>query len=101
MSSPVGISVLALYTLFICLPVLGWYYSRRDDQDLAIKGLEPFSRIVWGDCCAGDLERKAVRRRLPVHLAVVGCSKRSSKLLEDKTLASRVLGILLDRAGFV
>jgi hypothetical protein len=65
------------------------------------QGLELFSRIVWGDSCAGDLEREAVRRRLPVHLAVVGRSKRSSKLLEDTALVSRVLGILMDRAGFV
>jgi hypothetical protein len=31
----------------------------------------------------------------------MGRSKRSSKLLEDTALASRVLGILVDRAGFV
>jgi hypothetical protein len=32
---------------------------------------------------------------------VMGRSKRSSKLLEDTALASHVLGILVDRAGFV
>jgi hypothetical protein len=31
----------------------------------------------------------------------VGCSNRSAKLLEDTTLACRVLGLLVDRAGFV
>jgi hypothetical protein len=31
----------------------------------------------------------------------MGRSKRSLKLLEDTTLASRVLGVLVDRAGFV
>jgi hypothetical protein len=31
----------------------------------------------------------------------MGRSKRSSKLLEDTALASRVLGILVDREGFV
>jgi hypothetical protein len=31
----------------------------------------------------------------------MGRGKRSSKLLEDMALASRVLGILMDRAGFV
>jgi hypothetical protein len=34
-------------------------------------------------------------------MAVVSRSNRSSKLLEDTTLASRVLGILVDRVGFV
>jgi hypothetical protein len=31
----------------------------------------------------------------------MGRSERSSKLLEDTALVSRVLGILMDRAGFV
>jgi hypothetical protein len=31
----------------------------------------------------------------------MGRSKRSSKLLEDMTLASRVLGILMDRVGLI
>jgi hypothetical protein len=31
----------------------------------------------------------------------MGRGKRSSKLLDDTALASRVLGILMDRAGFV
>jgi hypothetical protein len=51
-----------------------WYIC-KDDQDLTIYGLELFSQI------AGDLEREAVRRQLLVHLAVLGCSNRSSKLL--------------------
>jgi hypothetical protein len=42
-----------------------------------------------------------VQRRLPVHLAVIGRSKRSSKLVDDMALASRVLGILVDRIGFI
>jgi hypothetical protein len=49
----------------------------------------------------GDLERKAVRRRLLVQPVVVGCSKRSAELIEDTTLASGVFGLLVDRAGFV
>jgi hypothetical protein len=49
----------------------------------------------------GNLEREAVRRWLPVHLVAVGRSKRSSNLLEDTALASRVLGIFVDRVGFV
>jgi hypothetical protein len=48
-----------------------------------------------------DLECEAVRRWLPVHLAAIGHSNRSSKLPENTTRASRVLGILIDRAGFV
>jgi hypothetical protein len=95
-----GVGVLALYTLLICLSILRWYI-RGDNQDLAIQGLERFSRIVRGDGCAGDLKREAVRRRLPVHLAVMSRSKRLSKLLEDMTLARRVFGILVDRARFV
>jgi hypothetical protein len=47
----------------------------------------------------GDLERKAVRRRLLVQPAAVGRSKRSVKLLEDTTLACSVLGVLVDRTG--
>jgi hypothetical protein len=31
----------------------------------------------------------------------MGRSERSTKLLEDTTLASRVFGILVDRAGFI
>jgi hypothetical protein len=49
----------------------------------------------------GDLERKAVRRRLLVQPTAVGRSKRSTKLLEDVTLACSVFGLLVDRAGFV
>jgi hypothetical protein len=49
----------------------------------------------------GDLECKAVQRRLLVQLAVVGRSKRSTKLLEDTTLVCGVFGLLVDRAGFV
>jgi hypothetical protein len=49
----------------------------------------------------GDLERKAVQRRLLVQPVVVGRSKRSTKLLEDTTLACGVFGLLVDRAGFV
>jgi hypothetical protein len=49
----------------------------------------------------GDLERKAIRRRLLVHPAVVGRSKRSTKFLEDTTLACGVFGLLVDRAGFI
>jgi hypothetical protein len=49
----------------------------------------------------GDLERKAVRRRLLVQPAVVGRRKRSAELLEDTTLACGVFGLLVDRAGFV
>jgi hypothetical protein len=49
----------------------------------------------------GDLKREAVWRRLLVHLAAMGRSERSTKLLEDTALASHVLGILVDRAGFV
>jgi hypothetical protein len=49
----------------------------------------------------GDLERKAVRRRLLVQPAAVGRSKRSTKLLEDTTLACGVFGLLVDRAGLI
>jgi hypothetical protein len=49
----------------------------------------------------GDLERKAVRRRLLVHPTAVSHSERSAKLLEDTTLACGVLGLLVNRARFV
>jgi hypothetical protein len=49
----------------------------------------------------GDMERKAIRRRLLVQPAAVGRSKRSAKLLEDSTLACGVTGLLVDRVGFV
>jgi hypothetical protein len=49
----------------------------------------------------GDLERKAVRRRLLVQPAVVGRGKRSAKFLEDTALACGVFGVLVDRAGLV
>jgi hypothetical protein len=95
-----SISVLTLLTLFICFSILQWYI-RRYGQDLAIQGFELFSRIVRGDRCVGNLERKAVQRRLLVQPAVMGRSKRSAKLLEDMTLTCGVLGLLVDRAGFV
>jgi hypothetical protein len=56
-----GIGVFTLLTLRVCFSILQWYIC-RDDQDLTIQSLELFSRIVRGDCCVGDLERKAVRR---------------------------------------
>jgi hypothetical protein len=43
----------------------------------------------------------AFRRRLLVHPAVVGCSKRLTKLFEDTTLVCGVFGLLMDRAGFI
>jgi hypothetical protein len=49
----------------------------------------------------GDLECKAVWRRLLVQPAALGHSKRPAKLLEDTTLACGVFGLLVDRAGFV
>jgi hypothetical protein len=49
----------------------------------------------------GDLERKAVRRRLLVQPAVVSRDERSAKLLEDTSLACGVLGVLVDRTGLV
>jgi hypothetical protein len=49
----------------------------------------------------GNLERKAVRRRLLVHPVAVSRSKRSAKLLEDTALARCVFGLLMDRVGFV
>jgi hypothetical protein len=49
----------------------------------------------------GDLERKAVRRRLLVHPTAVSRGEGSTKLLEDTTLACGVLGLLVNRAGFI
>jgi hypothetical protein len=95
-----SIGVFTLLTLLICFSILR-RYIRRDDQDLAIWSLELFSRIIRGDRCVGNLERKVVRRRLLVHPTVVGRGESSAKLLEDTTLACGVLGLLMDRAGFV
>jgi hypothetical protein len=47
------------------------------------------------------MERKAVWRRLLVHPTVVSRGERSAKLLKDTALACSVLGLLMDRAGFV
>jgi hypothetical protein len=49
----------------------------------------------------GDLERKAVWRRLLVQPAAVSRGKRSAKLFEDTALACGVLGVLVDRTGLV
>jgi hypothetical protein len=49
----------------------------------------------------GDLERKAVRRRLLVHPTVVSRGERSTKFREDAALACGVLGLLVNRAWFV
>jgi ADP-ribosylglycohydrolase len=49
----------------------------------------------------GDLERKAVRRRLLVQPAAVGRGERSAKHLDDTALARCVFRLLVDRAGFI
>jgi hypothetical protein len=49
----------------------------------------------------GDLEREVVRRRLSVQLAAMSRGERSTKLLEDTTLARCVFRILVDRVGLV
>jgi hypothetical protein len=95
-----GIGIFTLLTLRVCFSILQWYIC-RDDQDLTIQSLELFSRIVRGDCCVGDMERKAVRRRLLVQLVAVSCSDRSAKLFEDTALACGVLGVLVDRTRLV
>jgi hypothetical protein len=95
-----GVGVLALYALLICLSVLRWYI-RRDDQDLAIWGVERFSRIVWGDGRMGDLKREAVWRWLPIDLVAMSCGEKSSKILEHTALASHVFGVLVDGASVV
>jgi hypothetical protein len=48
----------------------------------------------------GDLERKAVWRRLLVEPTAVSRGKRSMKVLEDTALHG-VFGLLMDRAGFI
>jgi hypothetical protein len=95
-----SIGIFMLLSLFICFSIL-WWYVCGDGQDLAIWGLEVFSRIVRGDCCMGDLERKAVRRRLLVRPSAVSRGERSTKFVEDMALACGVLGLLVNRAGFV
>jgi hypothetical protein len=95
-----SIGVFTLLSLLVCFSIL-WWHVCRDDKDLAIWGLELFSWIVRGDCCMGDLERKAVRRRLLVHPTAVSRGEGSMKLLEDKALACGVLGLLVNRAEFV
>jgi hypothetical protein len=49
----------------------------------------------------GDLECKAVQRRLLVHLTAVSRGERSTKFLENTALAFSVHGLLVDKAGFV
>jgi hypothetical protein len=49
----------------------------------------------------GDLERKALRRRLLVRPSAVSRGERSTKFLEDTALACDVLGLLVNRVGFV
>jgi hypothetical protein len=95
-----SVGVFTLLSLFICFSIL-WWYVCGGSQDLAIWGLEVFSRIVRGDCCTGDLERKAVRRRLLFRLTAVSRGERSTKFLEDTALACGVLGLLVNRVGFV
>jgi hypothetical protein len=56
-----SVGIFSLLTLRICLSVLRWYIC-KDDQDLAIWGLEFFSRIIRGDRCVSDLKREAVWR---------------------------------------
>jgi hypothetical protein len=94
------VGVFSLLTLRICLFIL-WWYICRDNQDLAIWGLEFFSWIIQGDHCVSDLEREAVRRRFVVQPAAMSHGKRSSKLLENTALACGVLRVFVDRAGLI
>jgi hypothetical protein len=59
LNSSGNIGILSFLTVHTCLSVLRWYIC-RDDQDLAIWGLEFFSRIIREDRCMSDLEREAV-----------------------------------------
>jgi hypothetical protein len=79
---------------------LRWYIC-KDDQDLAIWGLEFFSRIIRGDHCVSDLEREVVWRRFLAQPAAMSHGKRSTKLHENTALACGVLGVFVDRAGLV
>jgi hypothetical protein len=49
----------------------------------------------------GDLEHKTIQKRLLVHPTAVSRGEGSTKLLEDMALACGVLGLLVNRAGFV
>jgi hypothetical protein len=95
-----GVGVFSLVMLRICLSVL-WWYICRDDQDLAIWGLEFFSRIIQGDRCVSDLEREAVWRRFLVQPVAMSHGKRSSKLLENTASACGLFGAFMDRAGLI
>jgi hypothetical protein len=95
-----GIDILVLYALLICFSILRWYVY-GDNQDLAIWGLERFSRIVRGDGRTGDLKREVVRRWPPVDLAAMSRGERSSKLLEYRALPSCVFRILVDGSRIV
>jgi hypothetical protein len=48
-----GVGILKLYALLIYLFILRWYIC-GDDQDLAIRSLEPFPQIVRGDGHTSD-----------------------------------------------
>jgi hypothetical protein len=49
----------------------------------------------------GDLERKAVWRRLLVQLVAVSHDDRSAKIFEGTELACGVLRVLVDRTGLI
>jgi hypothetical protein len=83
--------------LLIGFPILRWYIS-KDDQDLAIKGLELLSRVVRGDGCADDLKREVIRRCVSVYQTTVGRNKRSTELLEYTALVCGVVGVLIEVA---
>jgi hypothetical protein len=76
-------------------------YVCKDHEDLSVWDLKHFSRIVRGDGSMGDLKREAVLRWLAVDLVVMSRGERSTKLLEHTALASRVFGVLVDRARVV
>jgi hypothetical protein len=98
--SSCSVGIFTLYPLLVCFYRLRRYVC-GDHQDLAVWDLKHFSRIVWGDGHTGDLKREAVRRRLMVDLAAMSREERSVKLLKHTALASRVVGVLVNRARVV
>jgi hypothetical protein len=98
--STCGVSIFALNTLLIYLARLRRYIC-GDHQDLSVWDLKHLTRIIGGDGHTSNLKREVVRRRLTVGLEAMSREKRSSELLEHTALASRVFGVLVDRARVI
>jgi hypothetical protein len=95
-----GVSIPSLLALLICLASLRGHVD-EDHEDLSIRDLEHVARFVGVDGRTGNLECEAVWGRRMIDVSTMSRYQGSAKLLKHTALASRVFGVLVDRARVI